>query len=109
MTRAFDDADTVLALGRLQAQAEETTRQLTALFKSIDAMRRDFHEQAGAVRTLTSNHADLANRIAAIEPTVADYKALKLKGLGVLGMIALIGSGAGVGISKVMHLLSGGQ
>lgn len=104
----MEGTDTVLALGRLQAQAEETTRQLTALFKAIDAMRREIHEQAGAVRTLTSEHAALASRIGAVEPIAADYKALKLKGLGVLGMIALIGSGAGVGLTKLLHLIQGG-
>ncbi len=105
----MESTDTLVALGRLQAQAEETTRQLTALFKCIDALRREVHEQAGAVRTLTSEHASLAARIAAIEPAVADYQALKLKGLGVLGIIALLGSGAGVGLTKLLHLVAGGQ
>lgn len=100
--------DFALALGRLQSQSEETTRQLIALFKAIDAMRRDFHEQAGAVRALTTEHAALAARIGAVEPIAADYKALKLKGLGVLGMIALLGSGAGVGLTKLLHLIQGG-
>jgi len=104
----MDPNDTTLALGRLQAQAEETTRQLTALFKAIDAVRRDIHEQAGSVRALTTEHAAMAARMAAVEPAVADYKALKLKGLGVLGMIALLGSGAGVGITKLLHLIQGG-
>lgn len=105
----MEDTDTLMALGRLQAQAEETTRQLTALFKSIDAMRRDFHEQSGAVRTLTGDHIALIGRVSAMEPAVADYKALKLKGLGVLGVIALLGSGAGVGLSKLFHLFGGPQ
>ena len=34
----MESTDTLVALGRLQAQAEETTRQLTALFKCIDAL-----------------------------------------------------------------------
>ena len=105
----MEQTDTVLALGRLQAQAEETTRQLTALFKAIDGLRKDFHEQSGAVRTLAGETATQANRISAMEPAVADYKSLKLKGLGVLGVIALLGSGAGVGLSKLLHLFGGAQ
>lgn len=105
----MESSETLVALGRLQAQAEETTRQLAALFRCIDALRREVHEQAGAVRNLGSEHAALAARIAAIEPAVADYKALKLKGLGVLGIIALLGSGAGVGLTKLLQLAAGGQ
>jgi hypothetical protein len=105
----MEDADPGRALGRLEARAEETTRQLTALFKAIDAMRRDFHEQSGAVRALAGEHAMLVGRVSAMEPAVADYKALKLKGLGVLGVIALLGSGAGVGLTKLFHLFGGPQ
>jgi hypothetical protein len=94
-------------LGHLQAQAEETTRQLAALFKKLDDLGAAAHADRGRIELLTSQLAGAHARIAAMEPAVADYKSLKLKGLGVLGVIALLGSGAGVGLSKVLHLFSG--
>jgi chromosome segregation ATPase len=69
------------AIGRLQEAQESAERQRARIF-----------EQLARIAEQTSEIPGLANRIEAMEPHVEDYRRLKQRGIGVLGVIAVGGS-----------------
>jgi|GEM_PF-4162680 len=89
-------------LGKLEASTDEVLRQLRALFVKLDQQRKDMHEIGGvakeAVRQANQNKDAIANEL---RPVVDDYKALKNRGLGVIAVVGLIGSGAGIVAAKM--------
>jgi hypothetical protein len=50
----------------------------------------------------------VADDISEMKPAVDEFKALKQRGLGVLGMIGLLASGAGAGAVYFMEKIMGG-
>ncbi len=110
----MDDLDQLSRLlGRIEADMAEAARQRDALFKKLDNMETMMHEQNGASKLIAAQVAELAkDHVALVEmideeikPVVDDYKALKNKGLGVIGLIGLVSSGGG---ALLMKWLSGG-
>lgn len=91
-----------MQLGRIVAQGDEHTRQLTALFRVVDDIRREQSETSGvakeALRLATSTALELQKEVV---PHIEDYKGLKAKGFGVLGVIAILGGGAATIIARV--------
>ena len=92
---------------------------------SIDDVSQTLGELVASVRTLTKQTGDqwekldeiektlakveaLADDIAEMKPAVDEFKALKQRGLGVLGMIGLLASGAGAGAVYFMEKIMGG-
>jgi len=91
-----------MMLGRIANQNDEHARQLTALFNQLDGLKREHIEIAGvakeAIRQSTETTRILREEI---RPHIDDYRSLKAKGIGVLGVVALMGSAAGVVLDKL--------
>lgn len=104
-----DDLDQLSRLlGRIESDMAEGARQREALFKKLDGIETMMHEQNGAARVLAAqvaelakDHVDLVKMIDEdIKPTVEDYKGLKNKGLGMIGLIGILSSGGGAALMK---------
>lgn len=102
MSDHHDLNDVYNRLGKLEASTDEVLRQLRALFAKLDQQRKDMHEIGGvakeAVRQATQNKEAIEKDL---RPTIDDYKALKNRGLGVIAIIGLLASGAGVIATKL--------
>lgn len=90
-------------LGSVEATNNEILRQLTALFKKLDVQQSSIHELSGVAKE--------ASRIAAlnekkmkddIEPIIDDYKKLKNRGLGAIGLVGIMASAAGAWSSRYL-------
>lgn len=96
-----------MQFGKILAQGDEHGRQLTAMFNKMDKLQSELSETAGvakeALRLATETNVQIKTNIA---PHVDDYRNLKAKGLGVLGVIALMGGGAAAGIGKLWALVA---
>lgn len=97
-----------MQLGKILAQGDEHGRQLDALFRAVDNIRKEQAETSGvakeALRLATETNVHIKTNIA---PHVDDYRNLKAKGLGVLGVIAIMGGGVATGAAKLWTLLAG--
>jgi chromosome segregation ATPase len=93
-------------LGRLRAQAEEAERQRGAQFRKLDTISDQVAKVAGQIELIASQIASVKKELEDdIKPAVQDFKSLKSKGLGVIGVVALLGSGAGAIIQKAASFL----
>jgi len=93
-------------IGSLLSESREATRQRVAMFKKLDIINDKQIELRGAISVLTDQHLAIKKHIDEnIMPTIDDYKALKNQGIGVLGIIAILGGTAAIGISKLLNIL----
>lgn len=97
-----DEREQGIQLGKILAQGDEQDRKITAVFVLLDKIRQEQAETSGiakeALRLSTETSVYLK---ANITPHVEDYRNLKAKGLGVLGVIAIMGGGAATVAGKV--------
>ena len=78
------------AIGRLQEAQENAERQRERMFEKLDS-----------IAVQTAELPALARRIGEMEPHVEDYKRLKQRGVGVLGLIAVAGSLLGAWVREL--------
>lgn len=78
------------AIGRLQEAQANAARQRERMFEKLDG-----------IAAQTAEIPALARRIGEIEPHVEDYKRLKQRGVGILGLIAMGGSLLGAWIREL--------
>lgn len=110
----MSDQETLLQitkeLGGLSAQAKENSRKFETLFDKIDALTDELREsRAEASRAIAKAEA-MEDHLARLEervndeiqPAVDEFKALKNRGLGVLGGIGLMSGGVGAALVKAV-------
>lgn len=89
-------------LGGIQESLKNIGKQLD----SADTRRRQIYEkleeQAEEISNLKHDVAAVKGVVDEIQPDVADYRALKAKGIGILAGAALVGGGAATGIKAVL-------
>lgn len=95
-----------IQLGKILAQGDEQDRKITAVFALLDKIRQEQSETAGiakeALRLSTETSVFIKTNIV---PHVDDYRNLKAKGLGVLGLFGVMGGGTALGIGKLVALI----
>ena len=88
-------------IGKLNAEVAENQRQNTALFRKLDAIEEKITKMAGAVEMVASKQMELEADVKEnINPVVADYKAMKNRGIGVIAFIGLASGGVGAALAK---------
>ena len=91
-------------VGTLRAEVKENRRQHDASFKKLDGIENKLTELSGQLKLLAESHSDLKLQVnEEIKPTIADYKAMKNRGMGVIAFVGLLGSGVGAGIFKFFY------
>lgn len=111
--------DISVAIGALQAQSAETTRQLSAIFKKLDHAEECAHETRGAVMTLSAQILAQENAVRAlgakieldVMPTIAKIKKWEVQGMTLVGFIGVLSGGSGVvaalGLPKLWQWIAG--
>lgn len=103
-----EDRETDRLLGQLLADGKEHARQLEALFRRFDGMLEKQTESFGVAKEALRVANEVAKELKEeIHPTVADYKALKAKGAGVLGAVAVLGGGVATVAQKAWTTVMG--
>ncbi len=82
------------ALGRLEAQGEESQRQRGRLFRMVADIKADAAGHGPRLGALERAHKD------DIKPVLDDYKRTKAKGLGLLFGLGLVAGGVGGNAGK---------
>jgi len=99
----MSDLDEIsMMLGRIANQNDEHARQLNALFAQLDALKREHIEIAGVAKEAIRQSIETTRVLREeIKPVTDDFRNLKAKGVGVLGVVAIMGSVAGVVLDKI--------
>ena len=80
-------------IGTLRAEVKENRRQHDASFKKLDGIENKLTELSGQLKLLAESHSDLKLQVnEEIKPTIADYKAMKNRGMGVIALSASWGA-----------------
>jgi len=102
-----------MLLGEVSADMKEGARQRSALFKSVDELKDMVSAQGGQIMLLAqqmtnanADHSTLKKMVHdEIVPVLSDYSKNKNR---VVGWLAGIGGGSGVGGAALFKWLSGG-
>lgn len=95
-------------LGSIEAKLQTNGQQLTALFTKVDVIRKEHAELLGVVKELNSRVDLIEKEIAEdVVPTVQEVQRLKQRGIGILTVIGLLGTGAGFLLTKVLKHFGG--
>jgi hypothetical protein len=86
----------------------KTLGELVASVHSLTNQTRDQWEKLEEIERHAAKWEGVADDISEMKPAVDEFKALKQRGLGVLGMIGLLASGAGAGAVYFMEKIMGG-
>lgn len=94
-------------LGNIEAKQTTTNQQLEALFNKVDIMRQEHAETLGIVKELNSR-LDLVEKELAedVVPVVQQLQQLKQRGIGILTVIGLLGTGAGFLLTKAAKYIN---
>ena len=87
------------ALGQLMAEAEESRRQRETMYAKLDRLEREHIEISGMMRrhmedSQRARCEDKERYERLVEPTLADYRKLKNRAIGVMAIIAALGAAA---------------
>jgi hypothetical protein len=92
------DSEILILLGQLQADMKEGIRQREALFDGLKNIEAGLsgHIMAFAVHIAQEEKslADLRDRLVKVETPVQELNSLKLKGMGAIAAMAIIGAAA---------------
>lgn len=103
MTGQIDDISS--ELGSLKAQVSEAARQRDAQFRKLDKISDQLVKLSGQIELIAGQTSAIKKELDEdIKPAVAEFKNLKAKGLGVIGLIALLASGVGTMFSKFISV-----
>lgn len=89
-------------LGVLTSQNEISGQQMATLVKKFDGVQAEMRDIKEIAREAVARAERLEERLDDIEPNVEDYKKLKQRGIGVLGLIGLGSGAAGAGLREVI-------
>ena len=90
-------------LGILTAQNDQSAQQMVSLMQKFDNMQQDVQDIKQIAKEALDKAEQLEERLDEdIEPDVQDYKKLKQRGIGVLGIIGIGSGAAGAGLREVL-------
>ena len=89
------------ALGRLEAQGEESQRQRRRLFAKVEEVQESVAENGVAFAGMEARVVDLEDaHVKEVKPVLEDYKKTKAKGYGVLVGLGMVTGSLGAHMDK---------
>jgi len=95
-------------LGELKADNAEAMRQRDAMWNKFDEVSKTCTEISGCVKMLGAQHVALSAKIDLEHaPVIADMKALKQRGIGMLAVIGLVATAAAALVGNFFEKIFG--
>jgi amino acid permease len=90
-------------------EVSKTLGELVAGVESLRNQTKDQWEDLEEIKKLVGEVHEIREDVAAMKPHVEDYRRLKQRGLGVVALLGLMGTGVGVGLTKLIETMSNSQ
>lgn len=89
-------------------QISEKIGELTASMKMLRSQTKDQWEDLGELKEALAELKAIKEDVAEMKPYVDDYRKLKQRGIGVLMIVGIMGSGLGAAAAWLIGLVNSG-